>query len=314
MLATAAWVQPAFGGTRPSVSFVRATIADSAKGIQQRAFDVLLKDAVEKTHCLEYVNTALRDSAARAHLAAKEPFTFKELHRELDVRYGAYFAVDRYGYLVRLATRIVDGKNTVLERNDLALLQAIDTLEYSSAYEGAMRRMLKRVADTLAMVVDSACPVRVEPMLPVVVGAVVLHKIPKGFGMFLSDNATRICNLAMARMSDSLRWDKRFLSVDLSSRDLLYSRLGEFGIQNTSMPSTQEVALMGATGIPVYLVAEIDSADNYRKIGLTVYAYSTATDVAAPLCTEHREVEPELEQIYRSLNELAYVVANKCAE
>lgn len=304
----------ATAATRPVVSFIKANIGDSARSVRERAFDVLLRDAVNKSACLSYVNTAARDSLARERAIAKEPFTFREMRSDLGVRYGVYFALDRYGYMLRLASKVVDEQGVVVERTDLDLLQAADTLDNRNPYEAALRRALDRVTAALAIASDSTCPARVAPVLPVLVGAVLVNKMEKGFGMFLSDNATSISNVALARMSDSLRYERKYMVIDITSRDALYARLGEFGIQNTVMPSTQEVALMNAVGLPVYLVAVIDSADAFRKLRVTVHAYATANTSAAPLASFDRVVEPELEVMYGALNELAYQTADKVME
>src|SRR5690348_3592141 len=81
----------------PIITFVRANISDSAKVVKERAFDVLLKEAVNKTACLVYIDTHKRDSLAEEHAQKKEPFAFKEIASEMDAKYGAFFSLERFG-------------------------------------------------------------------------------------------------------------------------------------------------------------------------------------------------------------------------
>lgn len=301
--------QCSIAAPKPIVSFIKANIGDSAKVVKERAFDVMLKDAVEHTPCLAYVNLPMRDSLARKFAESKQPFTFKAMHSLCGVRYGVFFSLERYGFLMRLATKVVDSTGTVFERTDLTLLRALDSVDYHNPFEGAIVRLMKRVASAIANASDPSCPVRVDPLLPLLAGGVVMHRMDKGFGVFLSDNATRVCNVVLARIADSLQLDRRFLVIDIRSRDELFGKIGEFGILNTATPTTQEVALLSAAGIPLYLVAEIDTAEEGRKLHVYVHAFSTAATSTAPVFSVDKIIEPDLETMYSTLNAMAVDVA-----
>jgi hypothetical protein len=296
---------------QPIVTFVRANIGDSAKVVQERAFDVLLEKTVNATSCLKYIDSHKRDSLAEDHARKHEPFTFKEIASEMGAKYGAFFSLERFGFILRLGTRIVTPEGTLINRNDFTPLLAEDTSGSRNAYEPALERLMTKITAALANAVDTSCSAPPDSVLPIVMGSVVIHKMDRGFGMFLSDNATRISDMAGARMLDSLRQDKRFLLIDIYSRDQLYARLGEYDIQNNVLPSAQEIALMNAAGLPVYLTAEIDSADAYKKLTLRVFAFSTVQHHFKPIAQTEKVVGPEMEGIYTTLNELAYKTLEK---
>ena len=297
--------------TPPVVTFVTANISDSAGVVKQRAFDVLLNREVNRMSCMKYIDTHLRDSVAAAHASAHQPFTFTEIKKETGAEYGAFFSIDRFGYLLRLATRIDGLKGEFLSRTDFSLLQAKDTVDGANPYEVSLRRMLRRVVRAFAHKLDSTCSAPPDSLLPVVMGSVVIHKLEKGFGLYLNENAIAISNIACARILDSLRRDRRFLMVDIYSRDQMYARLHEYDIENNVLPTPREVALMGTAGLPVYLSVEIDSADSFKKIHVHVYAFANLAKKFEPIAQEDKVIKSDLETMYATLDQLAYKVLNK---
>ncbi len=234
---------------RPVLTFVRAKVADSASVVQQRAFDVLLREAVEATGCCSYVDVALRERVTASYRERQHPLTFQDLADSCGVTHGVFFTLDRFGYALRLASRIVGTSGPVFERVDVDLLQASDTIHGGNAYEWALRRLLHRFVAAAAPRLDSACAIAPDSVLPVTIGAVLISKGKRGFAEYLADNAARIANLGVARMADSLRGDARFVVVDIHSRDELYARLHEYDIQNTVAPGDPEIAIMHGAGI-----------------------------------------------------------------
>ncbi len=290
---------------RPVLTFVRAKVADSASVVQQRAFDVLLREAVEATGCCSYVDVALRERVTASYRERQHPLTFQDLADSCGVTHGVFFTLDRFGYALRLASRIVGTSGPVFERVDVDLLQASDTIHGGNAYEWALRRLLHRFVAAAAPRLDSACAIAPDSVLPVTIGAVLISKGKRGFAEYLADNAARIANLGVARMADSLRGDARFVVVDIHSRDELYARLHEYDIQNTVAPGDPEIAIMHGAGIAAYLVAEIDTGKNGNDISVRVGAYLAQAGAKEPVAVAQERVRPELERIYTAMNRLA---------
>jgi hypothetical protein len=298
---------------RPVVSFVRASISDSTRGVQQRAFDILLRDAVRSTKCLDYVDIALRDSQARLNLSQNKPFALPAMASQCGVSHGVYFSLDRIGYAVRLASRVVTEQGPMFERVDIDLLLGRDTANGANPYEAALRRLLGRFVSELARRTDSTCGVAGDTLLALTIGAVVIHAHERGYTQFLKDNASRVANLGVARMADTLRDDPRFTVVDIHSRDQLYARLREYDIQNTVAPTDPEISLMHGAGIGAFLVAEIDSGNGYRTLRVRVSAYATIVGELEPLVLAERECEPDMEPMLDTINSLTVEIATRAS-
>ena len=261
--------------TKPSYFLANVDFHLDNVKISQSKFDAAATYAIAISEKYYYFSMRKRDSVIKELNKEKIQLTGHSIGKKLNANYALFANVNQSENLLRVDLTAVDLANDSIKYSGIgwSLIKFKSTDNDSIIVDPSLLEAFQRAFAVLTndsnLFENQNGALKVFPKTPIVLCA--LNYKESEFSEKWKIYKDRITDSydALVNIFEIFYANKKYLPLDIETRDFLYQKNNLLGVENYSSPSKEEISLLSKLGINNFIFGEIEF--NEDKMNITLY-------------------------------------------